>query len=281
MNRLTVVGLKPDKEAVIDALMKLGAIEVDQSEASAEMLIGSSSDEKSKPEISQGPDNPLYDSPEKRTPGIISENSSSAAADAAFDANRQMDDLSVKTDRQSDLITDFDADRTASRQMTEVKNQLTVLSEAIAFLQNQSTEKKPVFAAKRAVSSHLFSETASRHDEIYYAAVEIEKRRDRRRHILTEIARLDARIELLAHWLELDLDLADLSTHSVHFYPGSFDTADQLDAFRTFIGEEAPETDFEIISEDEKGIRCIVYTWKPREAIVRSSNWRSACKAIR
>ena len=221
MDRLTVIGLEQDKESVVEALMRLGAVEVVY------------------------PD--LKDQQETQ---------SGLTADSIERTSAGKDIASADT-------------RGLEAEHSRVIQTISRLDRMIKWLEKYNTEKKPAFASRRQVSPELFMAMADREAELLGQVSMLEQLQARQNHLGTEINRLDTRIELLQPWLGLDLDLVNQETEHVKIFLGSFDSRDQVEEFQDVLPDEAPETDLTIVSEDEQGLRCAVFTWRHREAIIR------------
>ena len=228
MDRLTVVGLIQDKEAVIEALMKLGAVEIDLTRPDAE----------------------------KASAATVTE-------PAKLRAN-QLTSLTKESDSAQDSGSEY------IERISRVQKHLSLVAGAISLLQALDTEKKPMFSGKRQVQSDRFSAIIEQEQDLLDTARLLEENKSRRSQIRTELGRLETRCALLKPWLTLSIDLEQMQTQTASFFMGSFDTPEQITAFEQFIREEAPETGYEVVSEDETGIRCIVYTWRQREPLIRS-----------
>lgn len=202
MERLTVVGLQDDKDAVMEALMRLGAVEIDRCRPQAEP----DADEKEA----------FRDQPIRNTAEIISR-----------------------------------------------------LEKAIIEARRHNHQKKPVFSGRRPVSSDEFTAVAGRTGDILAKVGRVEHITARRNELHAQISRLVVRIDILLPWKDLDMDLSRQETKEVHLFLGSFDTADQIDKLQELLQTEAPESAVQTLAVDETGIRCVVYTWRPREQAVQ------------
>ena len=207
MDRMTLVGLVDQREAIIDALMHLGALEI----------------------IPQG---------------------------------------SVEKSDSPDSLSPLD------HSITLTHNSLSRLERAIALSKVIDAKKKPMFTLRRSVAADIFHGTAEREQEILDQVSQLERNSAMQDELRVRQHRLTSANELLAPWVDFDLNLADQGTENVRFFLGSLDNAALIEELEKIFAEEAPETIVLPLDGGDSNLpgslRVIIAVWQPRSTIVQA-----------
>ncbi|NLW11557.1 MAG: hypothetical protein GX028_06015, partial [Clostridiaceae bacterium] len=107
-------------------------------------------------------------------------------------------------------------------------------------------------------------EAGNREQEIVDRLVNFEEKRLRLDEVMTKIAQLHNREDMLEPWTGVDIDLAVRGTEQTKVFLGSLDTQDQLHELRAELEENSPEHHIEILREDEVHILIALAVWQPR-----------------
>lgn len=219
MSHMTVIGMAEDKSSVIDALMKLGLVELDtvqhvESEVSVEEII-------------------------KEQPVKPAENDWLAERfeDTAYQPSAEEQTYTASLDAMSRL-------ELAIQRCNDILEQ-----------KNKSLE--------HATDAQLL-DAGNREQKIMGRLIELEKNRLRLDEVMTRIAQLNSREDMLQPWTGINIDLAVRGTEQTKVYLGSIDTQDQLHELKSELNENSPEYHIEVLREDEAHILIALAVWQPR-----------------
>ena len=212
MSKLSVVGLASDREAVVDALMRLGAVE------------------------------------------MIEQNE--------FEKNESDFDLAGET-AVMPVLPELPTHALSRLEMAIHRANLLI------------PVKKQMFSGRRRVDSDQFIQIARREQEILDQVGQMEHNLAEIGNLRTQLAVQQNRISLLESWRSLDMDLAEQGTDHVSLFLGSLNTLDQLEALRSQLRDEAPESLIEVLASGQEYLCCAVAVWKPQASFVLSVLHRS------
>lgn len=182
----------------------------------------------------------------------------------------EIDTVTISEAKADEETTDDAGDTELYARYKQMDQQVGRLEQMIHYLGQFDRRSKPMFAGKRQVSSDQLAEIVREEPALTLQIERLEQNQSRQSQLKTELNRVATRLDMLEPWRSLDLDLSTQYTDSVHLFLGSFDTLDQIDEFKAALPDEAPETDLEIVQETDAGVLCAVYTWRPRESLVRA-----------
>ncbi len=225
MSKITVIGMAEDKSNVIDALMKLGAVEL---ETEAETSVYTTGD--------------------------------GAEANLDDDLEDYVDRMSFQqtfASVEQTAVSDEELEHTASL------DAMTRLEMAIEYLHELSGKTgKPQL---QSATDRQLLEAGSREQEIRKMLHETERLRASLDDLHSQKAQQLGRYDLLLPWQGLQVDLAVRGTARTSLFIGSLDTVDQIAELKEALRQEAPESHVEIFRQDEAHALLAVVVWQPRE----------------
>ncbi len=234
MKRVTVVGMRRDRDALLAALARAGVIDVeDLSDAAATANAGAGA--------------------------VTAAATASAGAGAATDAAEDATSPTVPETGDPGQAEQARAHETAQR-----LESLIALSAQIA-----PEAKKRGLASRRRVSPTQVASAAARREEILADAMELQQVRAAIAADRGQIARLEATASLLEPWAGVPLRLDEDGTRRTRVWPGSIPAGPRFDEFMTQIAAAGPRVHVEVLSQQDGLARLAVVALHEDENAVR------------
>ncbi len=226
MSHMTVIGMAEDKSSVIDALMKLGLVELDTVQ-----------------------------------PG-----------DSEADVEKALEEQPVKPAANDWLADRFEntADQPSADEQAHTTS-LDSMSRLELAIQkcNEILEQKSK-NLEQATDAQLL-DAGNRELQIMGRLAELERNRIRLDEVMTKIAQLRSREDMLQPWTGINIDLAVRGTDQTKLYLGSIDTQEQLQELKNELNENSPEYHIEVLRQDEAHILIALAVWQPRAETAMSA----------
>lgn len=114
-------------------------------------------------------------------------------------------------------------------------------------------------------------DAGNRELQIMGRLAELERNRIRLDEVMTRIAQLRSREDMLQPWTGINIDLAVRGTDQTRVYLGSIDTQEQLQELKNELNENSPEYHIEVLRQDEAHILIALAVWQPRAETAMSA----------
>jgi len=114
-------------------------------------------------------------------------------------------------------------------------------------------------------------DAGNRELQIMGRLAELERNRIRLEEVMTRIAQLRNREDMLQPWTGINIDLAVRGTDQTKVYLGSIDTQEQLQELNNELNENSPEYHIEVLRQDEAHILIALAVWQPRAETAMSA----------